>query len=118
MGKRIYGRHYYQPPSLESPPHLQHFGHFVVSLTHADLRIRPDGIEVFTDDERLFHPLAAPTIPRKEVVDELYEAIYHHQPLIHDAVWARATLEACLAVLQSAREGKEVSLHYQFPLRR
>src|SRR5699024_5214903 len=52
--ERNYGGRYYRPPSLTAPPHHQHFGHLVVSLTQADLRIRPDGIEIFTDDERLF----------------------------------------------------------------
>ena len=41
-----------------------------------------------------------PTIPRVEVIDELYDAIVlrHGLPL-HDGRWAMATLEVCLAIL-------------------
>src|SRR5690625_2375330 len=114
--ERNYGGRYYRPPALEAPPYHQHFGHFIISLRHADLRILPNGIEIFADEQRIFHELAAPALPRKEVIDELYGAIYQAQPLIHDAVWARGTLEACLALLESARENREITLQYQYPL--
>jgi hypothetical protein len=31
--------------------------------------------------------------------------------------WARATLEACLAILTSAREQRDVLLHHQVPVK-
>jgi phthalate 4,5-cis-dihydrodiol dehydrogenase len=35
------------------------------------------------------------------------------RPLIHDGRWARANLEVCLAVLESAKERKEIYLSHQ-----
>ena len=34
-------------------------------------------------------------------------------PLVHSGEWGKATLEVCLAVLQSARERREVTLAHQ-----
>ena len=52
-------------------------------------------------------------MPRAEVIDELYDAIVHGRAPLHDGKWAMATLEACLAVLQSAREQREITLTRQ-----
>ena len=57
--------------------------------------------------------LPPPRVPRGEVIDELYDAaIDGHAPL-HDGVWAMATTEVCLAMLRSAREGRDVPLKHQ-----
>ena len=37
---------------------------------------------------------------------------------LHDGEWGRATLEACLAMLRSSREGREVRLKLQVAARR
>jgi phthalate 4,5-cis-dihydrodiol dehydrogenase len=47
------------------------------------------------------------------VIDELYAAVVDQKPPLHDGLWAMATLEVCLAMLQSAREGREVGLRHQ-----
>jgi phthalate 4,5-cis-dihydrodiol dehydrogenase len=52
-------------------------------------------------------------VPRAEVIDELYNAVLHSKPPLHDGAWAMATLEVCLAILQSAREGRDVALAHQ-----
>jgi len=57
--------------------------------------------------------LPAPKIPRVEVVDELHDAVVRDQPPLHDGVWAMATLEVLLAILQSSREKSEVRLSNQ-----
>ena len=54
-----------------------------------------------------------PRVPRVEVIDELYAAVVHGQPPLHDGRWGMATLEVCLAMLASAREGRDVALHDQ-----
>ncbi|MEP6657863.1 MAG: hypothetical protein ABJC33_11555 [Betaproteobacteria bacterium] len=57
--------------------------------------------------------LPAPEIPRAEVIDELYAAVALRQPTRHDGRWGMATLEACLALLQSAREAREILVSHQ-----
>jgi phthalate 4,5-cis-dihydrodiol dehydrogenase len=51
-----------------------------------------------------------PDIPRKEVIDELYAAVLDARPPLHDGEWAAATLEVCVAILQSSRTGREIPL--------
>jgi phthalate 4,5-cis-dihydrodiol dehydrogenase len=47
------------------------------------------------------------------VVDELYDAIVHQRAPLHDGKWAMATVEVCLAILQSAQEQREIALAHQ-----
>ena len=91
----------------------QHFGWILVSCERADLRPLPMGVMVYGDDEARLDPLPRPQVPRAEVIDELYDAIVHGRAPLHDGKWAMATLEACLAVLQSAREQREITLTHQ-----
>ena len=58
-------------------------------------------------------PLPPPSVPRREVIDELYGAVVHGRPPLHGGAWAMATTEVCLAILQSAREGRDVALAHQ-----
>ena len=54
-----------------------------------------------------------PVVPRVEVIDEIYRAVVHDAPPLHDGSWAMATLEVMLAILRSAREGRDVALTHQ-----
>ena len=94
----------------------QHFGNVIVSCEKADLRPTPSGIEIHTDARRIFEPLAAPAIPRVEVIDELYRAVFENQPPVHSGAWARATTEVCLAILESSRDHSASSMHHQVAL--
>jgi phthalate 4,5-cis-dihydrodiol dehydrogenase len=88
----------------------EHFGPVVVSCERADLRPLPDRIEIHGDAGRRTVTLEPPRIPRIEVIDELYDAVVHHKPPVHDGEWAAATLEVCLAILRSGREAGEITL--------
>jgi phthalate 4,5-cis-dihydrodiol dehydrogenase len=91
----------------------QHFGWVVVSCDRADLRPLPTGVMVYGDAGARMDPLPRPRIQRAEVIDELYGAIVHKRAPLHDGKWAMATLEVCLAVLQSAREQRDITLVHQ-----
>ena len=54
-----------------------------------------------------------PDVPRAEVIDEFYEAIVHDVRPLHGGEWSLATMEICLAMLESARTGKEIALKHQ-----
>ena len=68
---------------------------------------------IYADETRRLDPLAPPQIPRSEVIDELYAAVVNGKPPLHSGEWARATLEVCLALLRSAKEGQPVILEQQ-----
>jgi len=94
----------------------EHFGLVIASCQRADLRLRPDGVMIYGDDERRHAALPAPEVPRIEVMDELYEAVVRDRPSLHSTAWGLATLEVCIAMLTSAREGREVELEHQVGL--
>ena len=95
----------------------EHFGFLVVCCERADLRPAPDGVTVYRDDEVEFEALPPPRTTREAVIDELWSAVVDGVPPLHDARWGAATVEACLAMRTSAREGREVALHDQVGVR-
>ena len=104
------------PSSMPAATHHQHFGLLIASCEHADLRPTPTGVTIYADSEWRHEPLPPPTVPRREVIDELYDAVVNARRPIHDGEWGLATLEASLALLQSARERREVALQHQVAL--
>jgi phthalate 4,5-cis-dihydrodiol dehydrogenase len=115
-----YGGTDYSGPSASSPAapyHHQHFGLLIASCERADLRPTPDGVMIYDDSGIRLEPLPPPKVPRAEAIDELYAAVVDRRPPLHDGPWSRATMEVCLAMLESARTGKEVVLEHQVGLR-
>ena len=94
-------------------PSHNHFGLFIVSCEHADLRPMPDSIVIYGDTERRVERLPSPAVPRAEVIDELYDAVLYGKPPLHSGEWGLATLEICLGILESAKTGKTISLCHQ-----
>jgi phthalate 4,5-cis-dihydrodiol dehydrogenase len=96
-------------PLAETAAH-QHFGTLLVSCDRADLRPVPTGVMIYQNGSSRLDAIPAPGVPRAEVIDELYQAIVHGKAPLHDAAWGLATVEVLLAMLQSARNGTDVSL--------
>ncbi|HVO90961.1 MAG TPA: Gfo/Idh/MocA family oxidoreductase [Casimicrobiaceae bacterium] len=90
-----------------------HFGMVLASCERADLRPMTHGVMIYDDERAWLDPIAAPTVPRVEVIDELADAMSSGKPPLHSGEWAMATLEVCLAILESARSGAEVRLAHQ-----
>jgi phthalate 4,5-cis-dihydrodiol dehydrogenase len=90
-----------------------HFGLVVASCERADLRPLPQGVMVYGDETRHLEEIPLPIIPRAEVVDELYDAAMLGRAPLHSGEWGLATLEICLAILESAKSGGEVGLGHQ-----
>jgi phthalate 4,5-cis-dihydrodiol dehydrogenase len=95
------------PAKQEAHPH---FGEVIVSCERADLRPLPTGVMIYADGEQRLEPLPPPGVPRVEVIDELCDAIANGRVPRHGGESAMATLEVCLAMLRSAREGREIAL--------
>lgn len=106
---RTYGGSRYMPAVTVTTPTHQHFGPIIVSCDGADIKPVPDGVWIYSD-QRDHIQIPPPTVPRAEVIDELYDAIIHGIPPFHDGIWARSTLEVCLALLASSQEDREISL--------
>jgi len=100
-------------PAPTVPPHHQHFGQLIVSCEHADLRPLPDSIWIYGDGERRQERLPPPTLFRREVLDAFHQVATGGPPPIQTGAWGMATMEVCLAIVQSAREGREIALTHQ-----
>lgn len=109
---RNYGGTNYQPMD-QAPNAHQHFGPVIVSCERADLRPVPSGVMIYRDGEGKRDALSGPRVPRAEVIDAMYDAVVNGKAPLHDGEWAMATLEICLAMLQSSREGREIMLEHQ-----
>jgi phthalate 4,5-cis-dihydrodiol dehydrogenase len=109
---RNYGGAAYRPTALQDLAH-QHFGTIIVSCDRAELRPVPGGVMIYQDGAARLDPLPPPKIPRVEVIDELHAAVVGGKAPLHGGAWAMATHEACLAILQSSREGREIRLGAQ-----
>ena len=107
-----YGGAEYRAATAESLMH-QHFGTLLVSCAGADLRAMPNGVMIYKEGTARLDPLPQPTVPRAEVIDELYRAVVHGDLPLHGGEWAMATQEVVLAILTSAREGREIALRHQ-----
>ncbi len=94
-------------------PHQPFFGLTLVSCERGDIRQSPDGLLVYGDEGQREIPLSARRSPRELVLDEFHAAVAQGRPPLHDGRWGLATLEICVAALQSAATGAEVRLHEQ-----
>jgi phthalate 4,5-cis-dihydrodiol dehydrogenase len=98
------------------------FGLTVVSCEGGDIRQTPTGLVMHgPDGPRQVDVPAGGTYEQRYTTAELnlmWDAWSTDAPLAsHDGVWAKGTLEMCLAILESSRDGREVMLAHQTPLR-
>jgi phthalate 4,5-cis-dihydrodiol dehydrogenase len=110
---RNFGGKAYVAPAPDARRHHQHFGHVVVCCDRGDIRPGPRAVTVYGDQGRTVEELPVLGVPRVEVIDEAYAAVVEGRAPLHDGPWSLATLEVCLAILESAKTGREVALHHQ-----
>jgi len=85
----------------------------IISCDHADLQLTPSGLIVHDINGHHRRDLPAPVVPRQEVVDEIWAASRQAQAPVHDGRWSMATLEVCLALIESAATGRDIMLRHQ-----
>ena len=79
------------------------------------VRQSPRGIYVYNDDDGVREEIIDDaTVPANDpTLQEAYDGIVLDKPIFHDGRWGMATLEVQLALMQSARERREILLHHQ-----
>ncbi len=92
------------------------FGLTIVSCEKGAIRQTPDGVMIYGEDA--WCEIKVPPRMYAEIeLDLMYRAWANDAPLeYHDGPWGRATTELCFAILQSAKERREISLAHQVPL--
>lgn len=90
-------------------------GPMVVSFDHGDVRLTPQGLVVYGDEERVEVPLATEQDGRDGRLNSFHDSITTGAPLQADGKWGMATLELLLAIQESGNERREVFLDHQVP---
>jgi hypothetical protein len=89
-------------------------GILIATCERGDIRQSQHGLYVHSDEGTRDAPLVGGGGPsRRGELIELYNAVVLDQPIRHTGPWGMATLEVCLAIMQSARERKEIMLSHQ-----
>jgi phthalate 4,5-cis-dihydrodiol dehydrogenase len=100
----------------DEPRDQPFFGLSILSLDEAAVRQSRNGLFVYTDEGRQTIDLRDSLRARAAELLELYLAITEDRPVFHDGRWGAATLEACLALVESANTGQPVELGHQVPV--
>jgi phthalate 4,5-cis-dihydrodiol dehydrogenase len=97
------------------PVHQPHFGLMIVTCARGEMRASPDGLFVYDGyGKREVALPAGHVMPgRSEVLDDMIAAVRTGRPPLQDGRWAKANVEAMLAIAQSARERREIELQNQ-----
>jgi len=91
------------------------FGLTIVSCERGIIRQSPDGLYVYSENgcEEVKAP---PHHGRASELIELREAIAGKRDPFPDGRWGRSTLELCMAMLESSKAQREISLTRQTPV--
>lgn len=100
-----------RPQSTGFQPDL---GIVIASCERGDVRQSPQGLWVYDDEGQREVPVQGIHDERMAELDEMYQAITTGRKVRHDARWGTATLEVVLAIRQSAREHREITLSHQW----
>src|SRR5580658_2842982 len=108
-------RYAYGTPAGAPPKHQPHFGLMIVTCERGEMRASADGLFIYDRNGKrevaLPKSLAMPG--RSEVLDDMIAAIRTGKPPLQGGRWGKANVEVTLALLQSARERREVMLEHQ-----
>jgi phthalate 4,5-cis-dihydrodiol dehydrogenase len=96
--------------------HQPFFGLTLVSCEKGALRQSPDGIFIYGETEKREVPLKKELRGRAAELMDLYNGVVNGQPVFHDGRWGMATLEVCLAIIESSKQGKEIQMSRQMPV--
>jgi phthalate 4,5-cis-dihydrodiol dehydrogenase len=90
------------------------FGFTLVTCEKGAIRQSPDGLYVYSETGREELPCDKGG-GRDLELRELASGIAEQRPVFPDGSWGKATLEVCLAVMASGRDGKVRRLRHQVP---
>ena len=96
-----------------SAPFQPTFGLTLVSCEKGDIRQSPRGLYVYSADGREEIVLPNDQSPRDLVLDEFHDALTGRRKPVHDGRWGIANLEVCIAAIESAQTGQEITLRHQ-----
>jgi phthalate 4,5-cis-dihydrodiol dehydrogenase len=90
------------------------FGITIVACEHGVIRQSPNGLFLYTENGKE-EIACAKDEGRAAELKSLQTAIDENKAPFLDGRWGKATLEVCLAMLQSSQERREITLKHQVP---
>ncbi len=103
---------YAQSRDVSAGDAMPFFGLHIVSFERGVIRQSPGGLLIYTD-EGCEEVLLPPYQGRAAELIELRDSLRENRNVFPNGEWGKANLEICLALHQSAREGKDVPLNCQ-----
>jgi phthalate 4,5-cis-dihydrodiol dehydrogenase len=104
------------PRARQTGDAMPFVGLTLVSCERGLVRQSPDGLYLYTDDGRET-VTCAPNMGRAAELIELRDALAENRDVFPNGAWGKRNLEICLAVMQSAREQRDITLSHS-PVRR
>jgi phthalate 4,5-cis-dihydrodiol dehydrogenase len=101
------------PSSGQRSPYLADLGLLLMSCERGEVRQSPRGLYVYSEDRTEEIALAASEGAGLPELLELKDALFAGEPALHDGAWGMATLEVCLAIMQSSAEHRDIAVHHQ-----
>lgn len=103
----------YADTTLRSASSLGLFGLTLVSCERGDLRESSTGLVLYQGGGEQRPIRVSDELRGAAELEELYRAVRFERPIVHDGRWGEATLEVCVAILESARTHADVLLSRQ-----
>jgi phthalate 4,5-cis-dihydrodiol dehydrogenase len=105
-------------PITANPPTIahQHFGFILASCEKGDLRLTASAVEIHDRNSMRLIPAPTSETPRQTVIDEVWGVAKLGAKPLHSGEWSRATLEVCLAILESSRTQCDIHLKHQISI--
>ena len=97
----------------DKKPRQPFFGLTLVSCEHGALRQSSDGVFIYDEHGRTEVPCPKWDGPLKVELEDFYKSVTEDRPVLHDGKWGKATLEVCLAILQSSQNKREQLVVHQ-----
>jgi phthalate 4,5-cis-dihydrodiol dehydrogenase len=94
-------------------------GVLIASCESGDIRMSAKGMYIYDNDgmrEVLVHQPGGAGMTLESEVMELYDAVRSDKLMLHDGAWGMATVEVQWALLESAKQRKEIILQHQVPV--
>jgi phthalate 4,5-cis-dihydrodiol dehydrogenase len=97
------------------PSYQPHFGLTIATCANGDLRTSPNGLTKYAlNGASEINIERGEGMPgRREVLDDMADALRHGRRPVHDGRWGKATVEVALAIQRSAQEQREITLQHQ-----
>ena len=93
---------------------LSPFGFTLACCERGDIRQSPRGLIIYEELGKQREVELTGGEPRGyPELDEMYQAVVHDRPIVHDGRWGLATQEVTMAIIQSAQERREIMMVHQ-----